>query len=166
MITAGGAPQGSAIGFRYWNSVPFLNGLKGFLNVLPTCFFSMAGSENAAQVAAETVNPRKSVPTAVRSVWMRLALFYVLGSFTLTLTVSPKDPSLFGSSGNTASPFVIAFQNANIPAMAHITNAVIFISVVSTGTFAAYGGSRILVGLAHIQMAPKVCLGKRRVLNS
>jgi amino acid transporter len=156
VITAGGAPEGDAIGFRYWNAEPFTNGFKGFLSVLPTCVFSMAGSENAALVATEVANPRRSVPKAVGSIWVRLALFYILGSLMMTLCVSPHDPNLFGGSGSNASPFVIAYKNAGIPAMAHITNAVIFVSVVSTGSISAYGGSRLLVGLAHVQMAPPV----------
>lgn len=40
--------------------------------------------------------------------------------------------------------------------MAHITNAVIFISVISTGSISGYGGSRMLMGLAHVNMNFKV----------
>ncbi|KAL4992922.1 amino acid permease/ SLC12A domain-containing protein [Aspergillus recurvatus] len=147
VVTAGAAPQGEAIGFRYWNARPFNNGFKGFISVIPTCVFAMAGSENAALVASEVANPRRSVPKAVGSVWMRLGLFYILGSLMITLTVDPKDPDLFGASGSNASPFVIAFRNAGIPGMAHATNAVIFISVIS---------SRMLMGLAHVHMNHKI----------
>ena len=61
VISAGGAGT-EAVGFRYWNDMPFLNGFKGFLSVMPTCIFAMAGSENAGLVAAETKNPRRSSP--------------------------------------------------------------------------------------------------------
>ncbi|KAH3503688.1 hypothetical protein KXW24_008038 [Aspergillus fumigatus] len=116
VITAGGVPeQQGPIGFQYWNEQPFINGFKGFITVLPTCVFAMAGSENAA-----------------------------------------LDPNLFGGFGSNASPFVIAFKNAGIPAMAHITNAVIFISVISTGSISGYGGSRMLMGLAHVNMNFKI----------
>jgi amino acid permease len=40
--------------------------------------------------------------------------------------------------------------------MAHITNAVILISIVSTGSISGYGGSRMLMGLAHVRMNHKV----------
>ncbi|KAL5046765.1 hypothetical protein BDW71DRAFT_197413 [Aspergillus fruticulosus] len=156
IVTAGGAPQGEAIGFRYWNAQPFNNGFKGFASVLPACVFAMAGSENAALVASEVANPRRSVPKAIGSVWMRLGIFYILGSFMITLTVDPKDPNLFGASGSNASPFVIAFKNAGLSGMAHITNAVIFISVISTGSISGYGGSRMLMGLANINMNHKI----------
>jgi amino acid transporter len=157
VISAGGAPGHGAIGFRYWNETHgFTNGFKGFLAVMPTCIFAMSGSENAGLVAAETSNPRKSVPKAVSSIWLRLALFYILGSLMVTITVSPDDPNLFGGSGTNASPFVIAYRNAGLPALAHIMNAIIFISVISTGSISGYGGSRTLVGLAQIGMAPRV----------
>ncbi|OJJ47388.1 hypothetical protein ASPZODRAFT_159268 [Penicilliopsis zonata CBS 506.65] len=155
VITCGGTSEGP-IGFRYWDAQPFNNGFKGFLSVLPTCVFGMAGSENAALVATEVANPRRSVPKAISSIWMRLGLFYVLGSLMITLTVDPSNPDLFGASGSNASPFVIAFKSAGIPAMAHITNAVILISVISTGSISGYGGSRMLMGLAHINMNHKV----------
>ncbi|KAL2785297.1 amino acid permease-domain-containing protein [Aspergillus keveii] len=156
VVTAGGAPQGGPIGFRYLNEQAFNNGFKGFISVLPTCVFAMAGSENVAVVASEVSNPRRSIPKAIGSIWLRLGLFYILGSLMITLTVDPRDPDLFGGSGSNASPFVIAFKNAGIPAMAHITNAVIFISVVSTGSISGYGGSRMLMGLAHVKMNHKI----------
>lgn len=74
----------------------------------------------------------------------------------ITLTVDPKDPDLFGGSGSNASPFVIAFKNAGLPIMAHLTNAIIFVSVISTGSVSGYGGSRMLMGMAHVKMNHKV----------
>ncbi|KAL2865319.1 putative amino acid transporter [Aspergillus lucknowensis] len=156
VVSAGGAPGEDAIGFRFWNAEPFTNGFKGFLSVMPTCIFAMSGSENAALAAAETQNPRKSVPRAVGSIWLRLALFYVLGSLAITITVSPHDPNLFGGDGDENSPFVVAYQNGGLNALAHMMNAVIFISVISTGSISGYGGSRMLMGLSHLNMAPKV----------
>ncbi|KAL2002387.1 hypothetical protein VTN02DRAFT_55 [Thermoascus thermophilus] len=154
VISAGGAPSHDAIGFRYWNSEPFTHGFKGWLSVLPTCIFAMSGSENCGLVAAEASNPRKAVPRAIGSIWIRLSLFYIIGSLMVTITVSPHDPDIFGS-GTNASPFVIAYRNAGLEPLAHIMNAVIFISVLSTGSISGYAGSRTLMGLAHIGLAPK-----------
>lgn len=116
----------------------------------------MSGSENAGLVACETKNPRKSVPKAVGSMWIRLALFYVIGSLMVTICVDPNNPNLFGGSGTNASPFVIAYRESGLGPLAHIMNAVIFVSVLSTGSISGYAGSRTLVGLAQIGMAPKV----------
>lgn len=155
VISAGGASL-PPIGFRYWNEMAFTNGFKGFLSVMPTCIFAMSGSENAGLVAAETKNPRKSVPRAVGSIWLRLSLFYLIGSLMITITVSPQNDDLFGSSGTNASPFVIAYRDSGIPVLAHMMNAVILISVISTGSISGYGGSRTTMGLAYLGMAPKV----------
>lgn len=160
VISAGGAPKGDAIGFRYWTETGgFTNGFKGFLAIMPTCIFAMSGSENCGLVAAETANPRRSVAKAVNSIWIRLALFYLIGSLMVTITVDPNDPDLFGASdvtGTQASPFVIAYKNSGLEPLAHIMNFIIFISVLSTGSISGYAGARTLVGLAEIGMAPKV----------
>lgn len=164
VLSAGGGPKGGyppvkggTIGFEFWNSMPFINGAKGFFSIMPTCIFALAGSENASLVAGETTNPRRSVPKAVASIWVRLALFYIIGGLIVTINVSPEDPNLFGGSGTNASPFVIMYRNCGVMPLAHIMNAVIFISVLSTGTISGYGASRILLGLSQIGMAPKVC---------
>lgn len=157
VISAGGAPKGDPIGFKYWNSTGgFTNGFKGFLAIMPTCIFAMSGSENCGLVAAETDNPRKSVPRAVTSIWLRLALFYILGSLMVTITVSPSNPDLFGGEGTNASPYVVAYKDSGLMPLAHIMNFIIFISVLSTGSISGYAGARTLVGLAQIGMAPKV----------
>lgn len=70
--------------------------------------------------------------------------------------LAPLDENLFGSSGTNASPFVIMYRNAGVQPLAHIMNAVILISVLSTGGISGYGGSRILVGLSQLKMAPNV----------
>ncbi|KAI5865395.1 amino acid permease/ SLC12A domain-containing protein [Durotheca rogersii] len=154
VMSAGGAAYGP-VGFRYWNETPFTHGFKGFLSVLPTCIFAMAGSENSGLVAAETANPRRAVPRAVGSIWLRLALFYLVGSLMVTINVSPFNPDLFGGDGTNSSPFVIAYRDAGIPVLAHMMNAVILISVISTGSISGYGGSRTTMGLSYLGMAPK-----------
>ncbi|PYH92841.1 hypothetical protein BO71DRAFT_456467 [Aspergillus ellipticus CBS 707.79] len=156
IVTTGGSPSEGPIGFRYWNAQPFNNGFKGFISVLATCVFAMAGSENAALVAAEIANPRRSVPKAIGSIWLCLGLFYILGSLMITLTVDPNDPGLAWWLWQQCFAFCDCFQNAGIPVMAHLTNAVIFISVISTGSISGYGGSRMLMGLAHVNMNHRI----------
>ncbi|KUI63546.1 Cationic amino acid transporter 1 [Cytospora mali] len=159
VISAGGAPKGGPIGFKYWDTTGgFTHGFKGFLAIMPTCIFAMSGSENCGLVAAETSNPRKSVPKAVTSIWIRLGLFYILGSLMVTITVSPYNQSIFGGTGTNASPYVVAYKESGLMPLAHIMNFIIFISVLSTGSISGYAGARTLVGLAQIGMAPKQML--------
>lgn len=156
VISAGGAPNHQRTGFQFWNADPFPHGFKGFLTVLPTCVFAMGGTEITGLVAAEARNPRHAIPRAVTSNWVRFVLFYVLGSLMVTITVSPTDKNLFGASGVNASPFVISFRNAGIDGLAHATNAIIFISVLSSGNAQPFLGSRTLFGMAQLRMAPKI----------
>ncbi|KIX93917.1 uncharacterized protein Z520_10254 [Fonsecaea multimorphosa CBS 102226] len=158
VISAGGAPNHTTTGFRYWREIPFINGFKGFLTGLYNCIFSMAGTEFLGLTAAEARDPKRSVPKAVNTVWIRLGLFYVGGAFFTTLCVDPRDPDLFGASGTNASPFNIAMLRAGLPNAAHVMNGIILISVLSCGNAGAYASSRIPVGLAHIGMAPKIFL--------
>ncbi|KAF5592658.1 amino acid transporter [Fusarium subglutinans] len=159
VISAGGAPNDEAVGFRYWNETPFINGFVGFLNVLPVCVFALSGSETTGMVAAETSSPRKYVPRAVNAIWYRLVMFYLLGSLMVTITVSPTNPALFGSAHSAAtqaSPFVIAFSGAKLKPLAHMMNAIILLSVFLSASINIFGGARTLYGLGQIGMAPKV----------
>lgn len=107
--------------------------------------------------AAETANPRKSLPTAVKQVFWRIALFYVV-SLTLVGLLVPYDESrLIGSSSADAkaSPFVISIQNAGIAGLPSVMNVVIMIAVLSVGNSAVYGSSRTLAALAEQGLAPK-----------
>lgn len=159
VISAGGAPRGGTIGFHYWNTNAFNNnGFHGFLSVFPTCIFALGGIEMTGLVAAEAKNPSKSVPKAISAVWVRLLIFYVLGSLAVGITTDPNNPDLFGGDGTNASPFVIAFRNSGLPALAHVMNVIILISVWSCANACAYGASRTPIGLAHIGMAPKIFL--------
>ncbi|RYP84209.1 hypothetical protein DL769_001232 [Monosporascus sp. CRB-8-3] len=103
VLSAGGGNY-SAVGFRYWRETPFTNGFKGFLSVMPTRIFAMAGSEDCGLVAAERANPKKLVPRAAGSIWLRLALFYLLSSLGVTINLSPYHPDLFGGEAPTPRP--------------------------------------------------------------
>lgn len=149
------------VGFHYWNVNAFPNGFKGLLSVFSTCVFAIAGSELIAVAAAEVKNPRRSVPPAVNSAFLRLGLFYVIGSLMVTITVDPDNKQLFGGgsdSGSSASPFVIAFKDgpSNIRRLGDGMNAIILLSALSSGCAQAYGGSRQLIGLAKLGLAPQI----------
>ena len=74
--------------------------------------------------AAETHNPTKNIPKAIRGVWIRILLFYILGVFILGLICPSNDPGLVTDTGNAASSaWVIAIQRAGIKVLPHIANA-------------------------------------------
>lgn len=155
----GASPSGGYIGGRYWrNPGAFQNGFKGLCSVFVTAAFAFAGTELVGLAAAETANPRKSLPTAVKQVFWRITLFYVVSLTLVGLLVRSDDPRLIGSAdaGNKASPFVIAIRDAGIHGMDSVMNAVILVAVLSVGNSAVYGSSRTLAALAEQDQAPRV----------
>ena len=65
--------------------------------------------------AAEARNPRRNIPKAIRRVYFRVLVFYIGGVFVIGLLVPSNNPLLNLDSNNaSASPFVIAFNEAGI----------------------------------------------------
>jgi amino acid transporter len=76
VIGLGGGPdKGYAPHSRYWSDPgAFNHGFKGVCSVFVTAAFSFGGTELVGLGAAETANPRKSLPTAVKQVFWRILL--------------------------------------------------------------------------------------------
>ncbi|GME85927.1 hypothetical protein B5S28_g3262 [[Candida] boidinii] len=160
VLCCGGGPQGGYIGGKYWgNPGAFANGFKGVCSVFVTAAFSFAGTELAGLAAAETENPRKSLPSATKQVFWRITLFYIICLTLVGLLVPYNDERLIGASGvNTAaSPFVLAIVNAGIGGLPSVMNVVIMIAVLSVGNSAVFGCSRTIANLAEQGFAPKIC---------
>ncbi|KAH9860725.1 Amino-acid permease inda1 [Plenodomus biglobosus] len=158
----GGGPSGGKYdeyyGARNWyDPGAFNNGFKGFCTVFVTAAFAFSGTELVGLAAAETKNPLKSLPGAVRQVFWRITLFYILGLTFVGLLVKSDDPRLLGAEGGGAntSPFVIAGKDAGLRGFDSFMNVVIMVSVVSIGVSGVYGGSRTLTALADQGYAPR-----------
>jgi amino acid transporter len=160
IINIGGGPDGGYIGGKYWRDPgPFNNGFKGLCSVFVNAAFAFSGTELVGLAAAETANPRKSLPTAVKQVFWRISLFYIVSLTVVGLLVPYTEPRLLqNSNGNdaVASPFVIAIQNAGIEGLPSVFNAVIMIAVLSVGNSSIYGSSRTLAALAEQNQAPRI----------
>jgi amino acid transporter len=162
IINIGGGPDGSYIGGKFWRDPgPFnkQNGFKGVCSVFVNAAFAFSGTELVGLAAAETANPRKSLPTAVKQVFWRISLFYIVSLTIVGLIVAHDNPSLLQNKNGVnavASPFVIAIQNAGIEGLPSVFNAVIMIAVLSVGNSSIYGSSRTLAALAEQHQAPKI----------
>ena len=160
ILTVGGGPDGGYIGGSNWSDPgAFHHGFKGLCSVFVTAAFAFAGTELVGLAAAETANPRKSLPTAVKQVFWRITLFYIVSLTLVGLLVPYDDPRLLNGSSSadaTASPFVIAINNAKIAVLPSIMNVVIMIAVLSVGNSSIYGSSRTLAALADQGQAPKI----------
>ncbi|GAQ05680.1 general amino-acid permease GAP1 [Aspergillus lentulus] len=158
ILNCGGGPKGGYIGGKYWHSPgAFNNGFKGLCSVFVNAAFAFAGTELVGLAAAETANPRKSLPTAVKQVFWRICLFYIVSLTLVGLLVPFDDKRLLGESSADAkaSPFVIAIKNAGISGLDSVMNVVIMIAVLSVGNSSVYGSSRTLAALAEQRQAPQ-----------
>ncbi|EFE33194.1 amino acid permease, putative [Trichophyton benhamiae CBS 112371] len=168
VIMLGGSPTHDRIGFRYWRSPgPMaaylqpgaLGRFLAFWKVFIQATFSYGGSEMVVIAAGETQNPRYNIPKAVRRVFWRILLFYVLAIFLVGMCVSSEDRRLLnalrtGAPGVGASPFVIAIANGGIPVLPHIINAVVLSSAFSAGNTFFYAATRVLYATALDRKAP------------
>ncbi|KAL9023607.1 MAG: hypothetical protein Q9196_007095 [Gyalolechia fulgens] len=160
IVNCGGVPTDDRgyIGARYWHDPgAFRNGFKGFASVFVTAAFAFGGTELVGLAAAEATDPRKSLPTATRQVFWRIATFYVLSLFIVGLILPSDSEALLGASGaNTkSSPFVLAIQEAGVKGLPSVFNAVITISVLSVANSCTYGSTRTMQALGVRHMGPK-----------
>lgn len=169
VIDLGGAPNHQRLGFQYWKNPGVLAGaglepnhigldrFLGILSVLVQAGFSFQGMELVAVAASETENPRRNIAKAVRRVFYRICIFYILGIFVTGLIVPYNDPELLQSTGNAAeSPYVIAMTRAGIKVLPSIINAGVLTSAFSASNSFLFCSSRILYGLSLRGQAPRI----------
>ncbi|KAF8185733.1 amino acid permease [Pholiota molesta] len=175
VLDLGGGPNHDRLGFRFWKEPgPFVQYAKiggskgrflGFFAVLTQAAFSYIGTEIVAIAAGEAKNPRRNIPKAIKRVYIRILLFYILGTLVIGLLVPSNDPRLNlkdvqGTAG--ASPFVIAIERAGIKSLPSIINACLLTSAWSAASSDLYASSRALYGLAFAGNAPKIFLRTSR----
>jgi len=160
VINVGGFPDDGYIGGRYWqNPGAFHNGFKGLCSVFVSAAFAFTGTELVGLAAAEAANPRKSLPTAIKQVFWRITLFYIVALTLIGLLVPYNHPDLLGAKSMAdagASPFVIAIESAGIRVLPGVMNSVILVAVLSVGNSAVFGSSRTLAALADQRQAPRI----------
>ena len=158
VLTCGGGPNHEYLGGRYWHDPgAFANGFKGVCSVFVTAAFAFAGTELVGLAAAESANPRKSLPKAIKQVFWRITLFYMISLILVGCLVPYTDERLSGGGAGAAdSPFVLAIKNAGISGLPSVMNVVVMISVLSVGNSSVFGSSRTLAALAAAGQAPKI----------
>lgn len=169
IIDAGGVKDYPALSTTFWynpgpwtqyHGIPGATGrFLGFFAVLTQAAFSYIGTEIVAIAAGEAKNPRKNIPKAVRKVYIRILLFYIIGTFIIGLLVASNDPKITRNAQPgtaAASPFVIAIQNAGIKGLDHVVNACLLTSAWSAASSDLYTSSRALYGLSISGSAPRI----------
>ena len=160
VLIYGGGPNHIYFGFKYWDDPgAFANGYRGVFYVFVTAGFAFGGTELVGLAAAETGNPRKTIPQAVKQVFWRIAILYILSLIVIGCLVPYTSTRLLGDSSSydaSASPFVIAIEDAGIKVLPSIFNGVILCAVLAVGNSSIYAASRTLCALAECGQAPKI----------
>lgn len=167
VIMAGGAPNGEAIGFKYWKHPGAFKEYVGtgstgrflayWAAFVRAGFSFITSPELIGLAAGETVAPRRNIPKATRRFLARLAIFYGVSSLIIGAIVPSDNKRLLSPDSNAnASPWVIGIQDAGIHGLNHVINAAILTSAWSAGNAFLYSGSRVLYSMAATGQAPAI----------
>jgi D-serine/D-alanine/glycine transporter len=126
----------------------FATGFMGVVSGFQIAFFAFVGVELVGTAAAETANPRRTLPRAINAVPLRVAIFYIAALLAI-LTVVPWRQFASGE-----SPFVTMFALAGFAAAGSIVNFVVITSAASSANSGVYSTGRMLFGLADEGSAP------------
>ncbi|MEJ9231447.1 amino acid permease [Peribacillus butanolivorans] len=161
-----GIMNGEATGFKNFTvgDAPFAGGFLATLGIFIAAGFSFQGTEIVGVAAGESEDPAKNVPRAVRSIFWRIFLFYILAIFVIGLIVPYTNSSLQGHT-IMVSPFTMVFEKVGLAFAASVMNAIILTAVLSAGNSSLYVTSRMLYSMANEGLAPRIFgkLNKRGV---
>ncbi|GAA0336844.1 amino acid permease [Morganella psychrotolerans] len=160
MMISGIMKGGEGTGWHNWTigEAPFKGGFAAMIGVAMIVGFSFQGTELIGIAAGESKDPAKNIPKAVRKVFWRILLFYVLAILVISLIIPYTDPNLLrnGTSDISVSPFTLVFERAGLLSAAAVMNAVILTAVLSAGNSGMYASTRMLYTLARSGKAPKI----------
>ena len=150
---------GPSPGFHNWTAgeAPFVNGFTGIMSIFMVAGFSFQGTELVGVAAGEAENPGETVPKAIRTVFLRILLFYIGAITVIGFLIPYTDPSLLASDVEdvSISPFTLVFEHAGVLAAASVMNAVILTAILSAGNSGLYASTRMLYALANSGKAPR-----------
>ena len=137
---------------------PFAGGFAALIGVAMIVGFSFQGTELIGIAAGESADPGRNIPRAVRQVFWRILLFYILAILVISLLIPYTDPRLLRNEVGdvSVSPFTLVFERAGLLSAAALMNAVVLTSVLSAGNSGMYASTRMLYTLACRGMAPRV----------
>ncbi|MED3564220.1 S-methylmethionine permease [Bacillus xiapuensis] len=104
--------------------------------------FAYSGTELIGIAAGETVDPKKTIPKAIRTTLWRLVIFFVGTIVILSALLPMSDASVL------ESPFVAVFERIGVPYAADLMNFVILTAILSAANSGLYASSRMLWSLA------------------
>lgn len=161
LLTILGIMGGEFVGFDTFTKGggPILgDGLGGslltILGVFLVAGFSFQGTELIGITAGESENPERAVPKAIKQVFWRILIFYILAIFVIGMLIPYDSSALMGGGDDiSTSPFTLVFQNAGLAFAASFMNAVILTSVLSAGNSGMYASTRMLYSMSKDKLA-------------
>ena len=132
----------------------FATGPAGVWMAMCFVIVSYIGTEVVAVTAGEAENPDAAVPRAMRSMLLRLIIFY-MGAMIVLVGVVPWTRIQPGADV-TASPFVLVFRLMHIPAATHVMNFVVLTAALSSMNCDLYLSTRMMFSLARAGHAPNL----------
>lgn len=154
IYAAGGIPHHKPP--NLFKEMPLAHGFGGIVSAFVYAGVFFSGVESVSMTAAESKNPKKAIPLAVRQTFWRILYVYFGISISYGITVAWNDPNLSSGSKTLKSPMTIAIMNAGWNHAGDFVNAVILITCLSSINSGIYIGSRSLYNLAKDGMAPKI----------
>jgi amino acid permease len=148
-----------SVGFSNINtgSGAFHGGYFTLFQLLIVAGFSFQGTELVGVTAGESKDPTRSLPKAIKQIFWRILLFYILSLLVIGLLIPSDDPSLLGGDETqiALSPFTIVFSKAGFLGAASFMNFIVLTAVLSAGNSAIYACTRMLWNLSREKQAPK-----------
>ncbi|WP_233839178.1 amino acid permease [Paraburkholderia sp. ZP32-5] len=150
-----GLGTGTPVGMHNLTGLPggFMpHGFSGVWMGVLMAIFSFYGVEIVAVTSGEAQDPQRAIPSALRSMVLRLTLFYIL-ALGIMVTYLPWTEA--GAKVVQQSPFVKLFTHAGIAHAAALMNFVVITAALSSMNTNIYLSSRTLFSLARGGYAPR-----------
>ena len=146
-----------SVGLKNWTigDAPFHGGVGALFAAFMIAGFSFQGTELIGIAAGESADPGKSIPKAIKQVFWRILLFFILTIIMIGTLIPYTAPELT-SSDVQLSPFTLIFKQIGIVSAASLMNAVILTAILSAGNSGMYAASRMLWYLAEQGHVPAI----------
>ncbi|MDO4579250.1 MAG: amino acid permease [Acinetobacter sp.] len=146
--------------FGNWSKgeAPFVGGLSALIGVAMIAGFSFQGTEMVGVAAGESKDPQKTIPIAIKQIFWRILLFYIVCIFIIGTLIAYDDPRLLQAAATddvALSPFTLLYERAGFAFAASVMNAVILTAILSAGNSGMYSSTRMLFDMARKGSAPK-----------
>ncbi|EXC95589.1 amino acid permease [Acinetobacter baumannii] len=154
MLTPGVATFGNWT----YKEAPFVGVLQAMIGVAMIAGFSFQGTEMVGVAAGESKDPKKTIPLAIKQIFWRILLFYILCIFIIGTLIAYDDPNLLQAAATeniALSPFTLLYEKVGFAFAASLMNAVILTAILSAGNSGMYSSTRMLFDMAQQGRAPK-----------